>query len=201
MKKAAITLLIPLLLLVSCGRAVTAEELACEVQAKYLGAEELTMNAAVTWFDDGGVYDFALVYSGGATCGTITVKDPPEIAGITAEVDVTAGTVTFSDMILPYGDIGETGFSPAGAIPTLLKEWQTGVITLVGFEPYDGTDALMIETAITDGAAARTWFDRDTLLPIAAEVRSVGVTVLRCDFGNITVEGCQKAIATDAERW
>jgi hypothetical protein len=47
---------------------------------------------------------------------------------------------------------------------------------------------LMIESRVSETVVHRAWFEEETLLPVHGELLCGGVTVLTCDFENVTAE-------------
>jgi hypothetical protein len=122
------------------------------------------------------VQDFTLVYEGGAAGGTVTVKKPDEVAGITAEIKTDANTssLIWQDVSLETG-ILPSGLSPAGIIGFLLTEWKQGFVEQSqSFK--DGK--FSVSTKPENAVYQTTVFSQETFLPVSSEILYENTTIM-----------------------
>jgi len=182
-----ITLII--LLLTSCqGSKNKGQELALDIRTSLIKAEklELTTEAKADYGDR--VYDFTFTYTGNADKGEIKITAPESIAGLTAEVSVSGGTLKYDGAVLDTGALTKDGLSPAEAMPVLISQWQSGYISGCNYEKLGDTQTLAVTTDVTETVKQRTWFDVKTHLPIRAELSENGKMVIACTFENVIIE-------------
>lgn len=164
-----------------------AEELALEIRTEYISATRLDMTLRVTADYGDRVYEYGLKYVGDASSGTLEIRSPESIAGLTATVTADGATLQYDGAILDTGLL-DGGLSPMQAVPLLLSEWQSGYITDCYFETFGDTESLAVSTQITDSETQKVWFDVETHLPVRAEIFSEGSMVISCDFEDIIIE-------------
>ena len=68
------------------------------------------------------------------------------------------------------GKLTEDGLSPAGALPVLIEQWTEGYASGAVYESYGDEETLALDTNISDTVKQRTWFDRETHLPVHSEI-------------------------------
>jgi len=191
LKKAiALALLLALILPVSACRVSgkAAEDLARSVRDKVKSASAVTLSLDVRADYVDRVYDFSFTYSGDGKTGEITVTAPESIAGLKAHFSESGGRLEYDGVFLDTGPITWDGLSPAEAVPLLLDQWREGYISSTTFEKLDEADTLVLSTDVSDTVTQRTWFDRETLLPLRAEISENGRLILTCTFTQASFE-------------
>lgn len=179
--------LILLLVLSACGRGEKGgTQLALDVRRELQNASGLSLTADVTADYGKRTYQFTVDYKGTAELGALTITAPDSIAGITAKVDLSRGSMTFDGATLDTGPLTGDGLSPAEAIPVLYRAWLGGDITGSWFERLGDSETLVVTTAITDSVTQRTWFNKTTHLPVRSEIMSGGRTVIMGTFRSVT---------------
>ncbi len=178
-----------LVLLSSChGGKSKGQELALDIRASLIAAEKLEIGTVVRADYGERVYDFTFKYVGNADKGEIEITAPESIAGLTAEVSVSGGTLKYDGAVLDTGAVTKDGLSPAEALPVLISQWQRGYISGCNFETLGDTDTLAVTTDITETVKQRTWFDVKTHLPVRSELSDNGKMVIGCQFDNVIIE-------------
>ena len=183
-----LALMIILTLLTACSPSITNIDKMAEIRTDFIAAERLELTASLTADYGDRVYDFRVKYTGDSQKGKIEILAPESIAGITAEVDISGVTLVYDDARMETGRFINDGLSPVEAIPMLISGWQKGIIKLLSEERLDSYDTLSMTTDITEPAQAKTWFDKNTLIPIRSEISENGKMVIQCKFENVIVE-------------
>jgi hypothetical protein len=80
------------------------------------------------------------------------------------------------------GSLDADGLSPVSSLITAMKAWKDGLIT----ESYFEDNNLKIAYRLSDTSELKTTFDKETFLPISAEIASNGFTVLYIEVYNIS---------------
>jgi len=126
------------------------------------------------------VHKFTLRYN--AEASTLEVLAPEIIAGITIAVSESGTVLHFDGAELDTGPLTADGLSPLAALPTIVNQWKEGHITNSHYETFHGTETVVMTTAISDRVQHMTWFNRETGLPIKAELLQDGALVLTVTF-------------------
>ena len=174
-----------LVLLASCGTEDT-ERLASDMRAGIVSAEDITMDIDMTADISGDIYCFSMIYSGSSSSGSITVTAPESISGITAAVSVDDISVTYCETALCVGYAADN-ITPASAVPVLLDQWKYGCIDRCILENADEARLFAVSSHISDDITQTTWFSRDTLLPVRAEIYDGGYMVISCNFTDVSI--------------
>lgn len=186
-RAAALSLILAaILVFAGCSAPGGAEEAAQEIRVNYLGQETVNISALIKADYGERLYEYKVKYTGNENTGIIDVLSPESIAGF--KVNITEGKVntSFDDITLYMGETGELDITPACAIPTILGSWKNGYITNSKYENLDGTGTVAVTICVDDETETRTWFDKETLLPIVSEIITGGKTVVFVTFENET---------------
>ena len=170
---------------VSCASLKDAEDLAQDIRVSIIGAGQINADMAVRADYGDEVADFDLHFTGDESSGTITVKAPESVAGFSIIISDGKVNTDFDGVSLYMGEIDELGKTPACAFMTVIEAWKSGYITNSKFELLDGIDTVALTACVDDTCEVRTWFNKDTLLPVHSELLSEGRVVLFCDFSNV----------------
>lgn len=167
MKRTGIALLC-LLLLTGCGRAQRAEE----AQAYYAGLGAVELEAQVDCRTGEEVRSFTVRCSRGAEGdSTVTVLDPPELAGLTAQVSGEDLTLRWGDLALSMP--GGAAVSPAECLPLLLRAAAEGYVLEEGRETLEGVPCLRLGLDVTGGEGetllCALWLREADHAPVYAE--------------------------------
>lgn len=195
MRKGLLCLLLAgLCLLPGCGAKKSggdAEELALEIRGALIAMTGLTGQTVITADYGEQVYSFTLdIAYDSATGAVLTVAEPEIIAGLTARIQNGGASISYDGASLETGSLSGSGASPIEALPLLLAQARTGYLAESVFETVDETET--VRMTCTDapahaGAGTQTvlWFDKETRVPLRAEIFSDGVRVITCTFSGI----------------
>ena len=113
------------------------------------------------------------------------VVSPDEIAGMCFTVIGERSTISFGGANLEMGRLNEDNLSPLSTVPVLMKHWTGGNISEQSETKIFGRDAYLIISRSSGENSAievRSWFSKDDLLPLYAEIFSDGERVIQCRF-------------------
>ena len=177
-----------LFVLSGCGGGPGPEELAAQIEAGYAQASEVDFAAHIRADYGDRVYDFTVSCSSDAGGGVLTVAEPELIAGVTVRFSPEGAVLGYDGAEVFTGEILPEGLTPVDAVPMLLNLWRGGLVTEAVFEKRDGEECLAALYHVSDRVESRTWFERDTWLPLKSEVYLDGYAVIVCDFYNVRAE-------------
>lgn len=178
-----------LIVLTSCASSENkADELALEIRTEFIAATRLDMTLSMTADYGNRVYEYKLTYTGDASSGTIELREPASIAGLTIKLSVSGAVMEYDGASLDTGVLMSNDLTPIDAIPLLISQWQKGYITECQYETYNDNDTIAVTTQISDTDMQKVWFDINTHLPIRAEISSNGTMVIACNFEDIKME-------------
>ena len=190
-------LMISLCLLSACGSGdggSRADELALEIRGEYLSMTGCTADLELTADYGQRVYTYGMTLSyqqGGDT--TVTVTAPEEVAGVTARISGENTYLEYDGVSLETGPLDETGLSPVGAVPLMLRCVREGFIAESGMEELDDVEYLRVvcrapEEAAGSGTEVTLWFEPMQHTLVRGEVSVDGVRVIGCAFTNFLVQ-------------
>lgn len=113
------------------------------------------------------------------------VVSPDEIAGMCFTVTGERSTINFDGANLEMGRLNEDNLSPLSTVPVLMKHWTGGNISEQSDTKIFDRDAYLIISKSNGESSAievRSWFSKDDLLPLYAEIFSDGERVIQCKF-------------------
>ena len=114
-----------------------------------------------------------------------SVITPSEVAGTSYTMSGDDAFLEFDGAILEIGKLDESGVSPFSAIHTLIRTWKAGAFSEVTNSVMHGKAARLAISREEKGAENieyRTWFSKDTSLPLYSEIFSDGKRVITCEF-------------------
>ena len=114
----------------------------------------------------------------------LTVAEPEQIAGITAETEDNGLTFHYEDAVLVVDSSGD-GISPIEVLPELYFGWSGGLVKDFNMETYQDEDALAVTYSQERGTneyTQRVWFDPVRLTPLYAEFYQGDALALTCEF-------------------
>lgn len=194
MRKAAIlALTIALCLsLFACGKGGT-DSLAEEIKKEYAETENMTLIISVRADYGSRVYDYKLRCVVEDDEMDIEVVEPEGIKGLKAHVSEEGIGLEYEGTTLDTGELFGRGLSPLEAIPLMLNAWKSGYITETRSEKINKTETLAVtfdlKPAGSDTELTHTvWFDKESHLPVKAELMYGGYRVIDCVFGNVILE-------------
>ena len=182
MHRLAICALFLLLLFFSfsaCSTEQPAQERLLELREMFQGADQRFFAHITADYGD-RVYHFTLRFDSAQR--TLEVLDPEIIAGVIIGISEGGTTLHFEGAELDTGPLTEDGLSPMAALPVIVLQWKEGHITDAHYETVNGTNAVVMTTQISDSVRHTTWFDRETGIPMKAEILSDGFAVIHCVF-------------------
>lgn len=172
------------LLLAGCGGRGngTPMDRALAVRGEYLSAGGCTARMQVTADYGQRVYTYGVdvQVSGGET--VLTVREPAEIAGITARLRAGESDLRCDDAVLETGPLAEDGTTPISAMAALLEATRSGFIDSCGTEG-DTLYILCRDPAEPPGCGREIalWFDGADSRLLRGEVTVDGRRVIRCE--------------------
>ena len=174
--------------LTACRSTQTADERILEIRELFQTSTQ-HFSAELTANYSDRVHTFTLRFSSEAS--TLEVLAPEIIAGIVIEVSESGTVLHFDGAELDTGPLTEDGLSPLAALPTIVYEWKEGPITGSHFETFHGIETVVMTTGVSDRVQHITWFNRETGLPIKAELFQSGTLVLGVIFEGSPLFGTQ----------
>lgn len=174
------------LFLSSCGGSKDAESLAQDIRVNIIGMETLELTADVRADYGDKVYDFGLSFTGDENNGIIDVLAPESIAGFQIAIKDGKTHTEFDGVELYMGEVDKLETTPACTFTTLIGAWKNGYITNSRFELVGEKDAVALTICVTDTVETQTWFDKESLAPLRAEIICDGKTVIFCTFTDNT---------------
>jgi outer membrane lipoprotein-sorting protein len=158
-----------------------------KIREKYLAAKEFVATAQMVADYGDRVYNYKLTYVGDGAKGEMSVLEPQNIKGLRALIDGSDVILKYDGALLETGVFSKNGISPIEAFPLMINAWENGFITAGYRERLNEYDCLVAEIDMTragetDALLQRVWFASDTGLPVKAEIRVNGFTVINCDF-------------------
>ena len=178
---AIISVLCLLLALGGCGGGTDAMQQALDLRTAILDAGGCTFAASVTANLGDTVCQFGLDCQFSPQTGTrLTVKEPEEIAGLTADVAADGVTVSFDGALLVFGPLA-AGLVSALTGPSLAAgAWTQEYIRDAGLE--DGAVRFTCLTGFDEAELQiDTWLD-ERGLPCRCEISSSGTLILACQI-------------------
>lgn len=128
---------------------------------------------------------FTISYTHSPEGDRASVISPEEVAGTAYTVSGEDGFLEFDGAILEIGRLDETGVSPFSAIYSLLSTWKRGAFSEVTRTVMHGDAAYLVISHDKKDASEleyRTWFSKDNILPLYAEIFSDGERIITCEF-------------------
>lgn len=172
------------LLLTACGGkgSGTPMDRALAVRGEYLSANGCTARMRVTADYGQRVYTFVVDVQVGGGETVLTVREPAEVAGITARLKDGQSRLEYDGTMLETGALAEDGLTPISAAAALFEAAKSGFIDGCGTE---GESLYILcrdpAEAPGDGREIALWFAPDGTL-LQGEVSVDGRQVIRCDL-------------------
>ena len=175
-----------LLLFCGCAAAGTREkEEFLRLRTELIAREEVFLRAEVTADYGERVYIYLLQYQGSDSRGRISVEEPAEIRDVEAVLEEGQVALHYDGAVLDTGAVVGP-YSPLQIFPLLVQTWKSGSVRECWREALEGADCIAVLFDLTqageDTTLCRSWFDRESLQPLCAELETDGRTVLRCRF-------------------
>ena len=188
MRKACLMLPIVCLLCLSACRMKTPDDLWTLLQEKYEAAEYSDLTGELTVRLGEICYPFTLRYTEKDGAAVQVVEKPDNIAGLSAAVSEDDGILlTYDGAELYAGSLGTYRCSPLALMPTVLNCCRTHNAVSLCYTCVEGVDCLETDFEPEPGLFLRCWFDRETLLPVSAELFSDDVLAVSCVFRDCSV--------------
>lgn len=114
-----------------------------------------------------------------------SVISPEELAGISMTYSESGSRIEFDGARLEMGSLDKNGLSPFSALPNLITAWENGNFSECTSTRIYNRDAYMLISRMSDGstdAEYRSWFSKDNLAPLYAEIFSDGERIIQCEF-------------------
>lgn len=180
--------MILLLFLCACGGGSDDNDLVLDIRADFQAMDSWSGVMDVTADYGQRVYEYTVSFTGSRGEGTaLTIEAPEEATGITAVAREGQTWLDYDGVRLETGPLDEAGLTPMDALPALLTDLESGTIAEVGTETDGQTELLRLTVRDPDlpageGRESVFWFDKARKTLLRAEIRSDGVTAVRCVF-------------------
>jgi outer membrane lipoprotein-sorting protein len=195
LRKAAILALMTALCicLFACGGKGGTDNLAEEIKKEYSETEKMTLIVTVRADYGSRVYDYKLRCVAEEDEMSIEVMEPEGIKGLKAHVSEEGIGLEYDGATLDTGELFGKGLSPIEGIPMMIRAWKGGYITESRSEKIDKQDTLAVTFDLKPADSEKelehtVWFDKDSHLPVKAEILYGGYRVIDCVFGNVILE-------------
>lgn len=155
-----------------------------DITTLYASAEEFDSRVSINVELPERTATYVIDWQYAAGKSTLTVAEPEQIAGITAETDDKGLTFRYADAVLVVDSSGE-GVSPLEALPELYFGWSGGLVKDYCKETYQEEEAFAITYSQKRGGneyTQRVWFDPVRLTPLYAEFYEGDALALTCEF-------------------
>lgn len=174
------------LLLTGCGGAAGAEQRIEKQRDAFAAAEKISFSAHCTSSPGGGeVFVCELNCSADALRTAVEVVSPASVAGITATAHSGETVLSYDGVQLSVGTVQTSG--PLNAMPLLTEALRGGSVLRAWREREAGTGLLAADYFCeAEETELTVWFDETELLPIHAELRCDGESVLECEIHNFS---------------
>lgn len=175
-----------LFLLCSCGRSSPEQRIEA-VRNLYGSAEGITATAELTADYGERVYSYTVSIEGSAKNGSMTVKAPENIAGMTLCWNGEDTALEYEGIALETGSLTAGGLSPAEAVPVILSACASGELV-----QYTGGGEASLEAELRspmdDSVLISCIFQPESLFLQQAELRDQERRVLTITFQQFQLE-------------
>ena len=171
--------LLLLLPLSACSAEQSARDQVRELQERFQTSTQ-RFSAHITADYGELVYEFTLRFDSAA--GTLEVLAPDILAGISIGISESGTVLHYEGAMLNTGPLTEDGLSPLAALPAIVRQWREGFVTQAHYETFQGIPVVVMTSHISDHVLHMTRFDRETGIPVQAEIVAEGFVVLSCIF-------------------
>lgn len=181
MKRICLPLMITVcLLLCACGDSGQMKDAYEDFSARLEQTDSLSFTAAVRAEYEHKTARFTLSYAEDGERGTVTVRKPELIAGVSAHVERGGTSLEYDGVMLDTGDLDEFGLSPMSALPMLVQAMREGYLD--SFWTEDGK--AVYQLIPSDSLICTVWFEPESMTPIRAELTSGGRVKLFADISD-----------------
>ena len=151
-----------------------------EMRSLYQTLEELESTGTVTADYEDKVYTYSVTITGNAEAGRMTVTEPENISGTIIAWSDGALKLSVEDVTLETGPLSDSGFSPADAVPALLKGCAEGALISCGEDDWEGQTLLYAEfqSPTEESCTVAGWFDPESYALRRAEIAEDGRVVI-----------------------
>lgn len=176
------------LLLCACGGGNDDNDLVLSLREDFQTMDTWSGSMDLTADYGQRVYEYTVSFAGSREEGTVlTIQAPAEVAGISAVAREGQTWLDYDGVRLETGPLDERGLTPMDALPALLSDMESGTVAETGTETDGELEVLRLTIRDPDLAAGTGretvfWFDKARKTLLRAELRSDGVTVVRCAF-------------------
>lgn len=168
-----------LLLLTACSSQQSASERIEEIQGRFQTSTQ-RFSAHITADYGDRVHQFTLRFDSGADI--LEILAPDILAGIQIGLSESGTVLHYEGASLNTGPLTADGLSPLAALPAIVYQWREGFVVEAHYETFQGIPVVAMTSHISDSALHITRFDRETGLPIQAEIIADGFVVITCIF-------------------
>ncbi len=175
-------------LMITCGllagcRGQSRQDAFWSVQREIAEADRITATAQLRVDRADRVEEYRLTGVGTEDGWDVTVLEPEIMSGVTAHLDGENSTLSYGNVILPTGDVTESGIAPVTVLPAVVEALQEGNLSRIWSE----NDNLAVQLVLDDTVDVTIWFD-ETNTPKAAELSENGTVKAACTMESFTSE-------------
>ena len=157
------------------------------IRAGYLAADvQLTAELSADYGDR--CVEYKLAYVGDGKSGEVSVIEPDEIRGISAQIgEDKKVSLKCGDVLIDTGVIYGTDVSPVGALPLIVNAVREGYVSTVYRETLNGSEYTVVEIDETPAGESEKliytlWFAAEDRSLYKAEVNAGGLVVVTALF-------------------
>ncbi len=184
MKRRICFLCVLMILFLPACAAGKSRDLLADITSLYAATEGFDSRVSITVELPERTATYVIDWQYAAGKSILTVAEPEQIAGITAETDDNGLTFRYADAVLVVDSAGD-GVSPIEALPELYFGWSGGLVKDFNTETFREEEALAVTYSQKRGAneyTQRVWFDPGLMTPLYAEFYQGEALALTCEF-------------------
>lgn len=181
-----LALILTVLLLTGCSGTPKEMDRAIALRTRLLQASSCTFDAEVTADYGDKLYVFSMNCTADSNGDLVfRVTAPESISGITGQISLQGGALTFDKTALHFDLLADDQLSPVSAPWVLMKALRGGYMTSAGME--DGLLRLSVDDSYEDDAFnLDVWLD-DTDVPKSADICYDGKRILSIRMENLVI--------------
>ncbi len=182
----ACALMMTLLLLSGCGGENAASKDFEAFRQTLESMASITLNAKVSAMAGEQIFTCVLMYE---WCregdeALVTVIEPESVKGVKAKMTEGKWQLGYDTVLLSSPELERQSLAPITAPRRLVSAWLDSPLIAAGYEQH-GEQKLVRATLSGEDEGETVyelWFERETFLPIKAEIAENGQTVIKVDF-------------------
>lgn len=167
----------------------TAEQQVQEMRSLYQSMESMTASGEITADYSDRVYTYTVKIEGDENSGSMTVTAPENISGTVIQWTDDMLNLNVDAVSLETGELSESGFSPADAVPAVLRACKGGMLLGCSVEEQDESSLLCAEfqNADTESSTISCQFDPDSYALRRVEIAENGHTMITMELDSVQI--------------